>query len=618
MDAVKNFGFSAVSALYDAAAVQITVANPERFPNPATDGEFNLVWFNSIAYQHPAEDPYAEIVRVTAKSGSVLTITRAQESTLATAKNQTGASYSVMLAFTKKQYDDFVSAIDAKIPLTQKGAASGVAELDADAKVPLVQLPAITISDTFVVASEAAMLALVAETGDVAIRTDLSKTFILAAEPASVLANWKEMLNPPAAVLSVFGRIGAIVAQDNDYNAGQILETLTRVFVTPDEKTAITHANRAELDLVSGTNTGDETVDTIKAKLGFASADTDGYLTMDDWKTFNNKQDALGYTPEQQLTFDNPPFSRVGNTISFQYAATDVYSQYLLRTGRAGGQIFIGGTNVTDTAIIQGTSGNGTLTAAAIILKVGNNGGTTALTVLNNGKVGIGGTPTVPLHVYGGFISNLSGYTITHSLGGTNALSFTGNSSLNSSGSFYISASSGYIMQTTTGSLSLQALQSSTGYFNVVVGPLYRMWVDKDGRWGGNNITAPSAFLHLPAGLTTAGYASLKFTSGALLSTAEAGAISFVTDKLSLGISTGPAWKEFALNDIALTSGRVPFVTTNGRLTDSANLLYDGSYFQANGYKSADGSAGVNGTFVSADGTPKTITVKNGLVTSIV
>lgn len=49
---------------------------------------------------------------------------------------------------------------------------------------------------------------------------------------------------------------------------------------------------------LSGSNTGDETNATIKTKLGAASGSQDGYLTLTDWSTFNNKQNALGYTPE--------------------------------------------------------------------------------------------------------------------------------------------------------------------------------------------------------------------------------------------------------------------------------------------------------------------------------
>lgn len=52
----------------------------------------------------------------------------------------------------------------------------------------------------------------------------------------------------------------------------------------------------------------------------------------------------------------------------------------------------IGGTGITDILKLQGTTGNGTTTNPAIQLLTGNNGGTTALTVLNNGSVGVGTT----------------------------------------------------------------------------------------------------------------------------------------------------------------------------------------------------------------------------------
>ena len=100
------------------------------------------------------------------------------------------------------------------IPSSEKGAASGVATLDSNSKVPSTQLPAIAITDTFVVNSQAAMLALTAETGDVAVRTDLNKSFILTAVPASTLANWQELLTPTDAVASVDGRVGVVTLGD--------------------------------------------------------------------------------------------------------------------------------------------------------------------------------------------------------------------------------------------------------------------------------------------------------------------------------------------------------------------------------------------------------------------
>jgi len=64
------------------------------------------------------------------------------------------------------------------------------------------------------------------------------------------------------------------------------------------DKRYITDAQQTILGNTSGTNTGDETTATIKTKLGAASSLQDGYLTSTDWTTFNSKQAALGFTPE--------------------------------------------------------------------------------------------------------------------------------------------------------------------------------------------------------------------------------------------------------------------------------------------------------------------------------
>lgn len=89
------------------------------------------------------------------------------------------------------------------IPIAQKAVAGGVATLDGSGKIPGNQLPPLAISDTFPVANQAQMLALNAQVGDVAIRSDVSKSFILRVEPASVLANWNEFLTPNSGVQSV-------------------------------------------------------------------------------------------------------------------------------------------------------------------------------------------------------------------------------------------------------------------------------------------------------------------------------------------------------------------------------------------------------------------------------
>lgn len=103
-----------------------------------------------------------------------------------------------------------------------KNTADGYAGLGWDGKLISSQLPSITISDTFVTASQAAMLALIAETGDVAVRTDLNKSFILKGTNPTVLADWQELLTPTSAVTTVFGRNGAVTAQTGDYTASMV------------------------------------------------------------------------------------------------------------------------------------------------------------------------------------------------------------------------------------------------------------------------------------------------------------------------------------------------------------------------------------------------------------
>lgn len=96
------------------------------------------------------------------------------------------------------------------IATTAAGAANGVATLDAGGKIPSAQLPPIAITDTFVVSSQAAMLALTAQVGDVAVRTDIQENFILQSEPASTLGNWIQLETPPGGVTSVDGLTGAV------------------------------------------------------------------------------------------------------------------------------------------------------------------------------------------------------------------------------------------------------------------------------------------------------------------------------------------------------------------------------------------------------------------------
>lgn len=92
---------------------------------------------------------------------------------------------------------------------TEKGVANGYAPLDASNLLPTVHLPPLAINDVFTAASDAAMLALTAQVGDMCIRTDTGKTYVLSAAPASTLANWKEIM-ATGQVISVNGQTGVV------------------------------------------------------------------------------------------------------------------------------------------------------------------------------------------------------------------------------------------------------------------------------------------------------------------------------------------------------------------------------------------------------------------------
>jgi hypothetical protein len=115
------------------------------------------------------------------------------------------------------------------------GTASGnVPVLDANGKLDQSVIPAVAISDTFVVASETAMLALSAEIGDIAVRTDLNKSFILRVAGASTLANWQELLTPASAVQSVNGKTGVVTISKSDVGLGSVTnESKATMFTSP-------------------------------------------------------------------------------------------------------------------------------------------------------------------------------------------------------------------------------------------------------------------------------------------------------------------------------------------------------------------------------------------------
>ena len=132
-------------------------------------------------------------------------------------------------ALMKATFAEVKSAlgISAKVDSTEKGAASGVATLGADGKLPLSQLPERGKVSVHVVTSEAAMLALDVQEGDIAIRSDLPATFYALNSDNSALTDWAQAPIPTDAVLSVNGETGAVSITAASLGLGDVLTDIT-------------------------------------------------------------------------------------------------------------------------------------------------------------------------------------------------------------------------------------------------------------------------------------------------------------------------------------------------------------------------------------------------------
>jgi hypothetical protein len=139
---------------------------------------------------------------------------------------------------------------------------------------------------------------------------------------------------------------------------------------------------------------------------------------------------------------------------------------------------------------------------------------------------------------YGGLAFNGSTYTYK-------STSYSGVSAFG--GDVYFWGATGVSAGSTTASPAALALLKSTGKLYI----------------GGS--TTPTAVLHLKAGTASANTSPLKFTSGTLLTSAEAGSVEFLTDKFYGTITTGPARKEFIQGDNAITDAvNLVFGTSTG------------------------------------------------------
>ncbi len=104
---------------------------------------------------------------------------------------------------------------------SNKNAANGYAGLDANSKIDVSQLPAITINNVYTVGSETAMLGLSAVQGDMAIRTDVSQNYIHNGGTTGGIADWTVLAFPNIEVTSVNGKTGDVVIGITDISTLQ-------------------------------------------------------------------------------------------------------------------------------------------------------------------------------------------------------------------------------------------------------------------------------------------------------------------------------------------------------------------------------------------------------------
>jgi hypothetical protein len=213
---------------------------------------------------------------------------------------------------------------------TQKGAANGLAELDGSGLVPTHHLPALAITTTQVVNSQANMLALTAQTGDVAVRTDVNKSFILTATPASTLSNWQELLTPTDAVLSVDGSTGAVSLSGTYLNrtSGQLLGNLdANNFKVTGLATPTNNADAATKVYVD-TVAGSATAAAASAAAAAASYDSfdDRYLGAKSTPpTVDNDGNTLGVGAIYWNSVSNQMFAWTGSAWGSISSTADIY-----------------------------------------------------------------------------------------------------------------------------------------------------------------------------------------------------------------------------------------------------------------------------------------------------
>lgn len=213
-DAAQAAETNATSEADRAASERATAATKrdeaQTFRDEAANSEANALVHRNAAAASEANAATSEANAATSEQNAATS-----EANAAQSEQNAAASAAAAQTFDPANY----------IPVTEKAAASGVATLDANGKVVTNQLPPLVLVETFVCANETEQLAANAQQGDVAVRTDLNKSFIHLGTSNGTMADWQELLTPTDAVQSVDGRVGNVTLSDLYAAAGHNHDT---------------------------------------------------------------------------------------------------------------------------------------------------------------------------------------------------------------------------------------------------------------------------------------------------------------------------------------------------------------------------------------------------------
>lgn len=158
--------------------------------------------------------------------------------------------------------------IDTRIPLSQKGAANGVAELDASGLIPTSQIPALALVDVNVVADTTERDALTVQEGDLAFVTSEGKSYVYNGSGWTLLNTDTAVNTHNALTTGIHGVTGHIVGTtdaqtltNKDIDGGTASNT-NRITLPKNTKTNLDGLTRKEATIVYATDQAKAYVDT--------------------------------------------------------------------------------------------------------------------------------------------------------------------------------------------------------------------------------------------------------------------------------------------------------------------------------------------------------------------